>query len=81
MGEQSREKNIRYFKELKACCRLFLESLASVSGYIETYSAYFNNKEKVLYWKMTVEYGRRNMQMCMEWVQNCIDQLKGNNDI
>lgn len=81
MGEQSREENIRYFEGLIAYCRLLLESLASVPEHIEAYSVYLNDKEKALYWGMTVEYGRRNMQMCMEWAQNCIEQLKGNDDI
>lgn len=76
MGEQSREENIRYFEGLKAYCRTFLISLASVPEHIEAYSAYLNDQEKALYWKMTVEYGRRNMQMCMEWAQDCIEQLE-----
>ncbi len=77
MGEQSREENIRYFESLKSYCKMFLESLAPVPGYIEAYSAYLDDKDKALYWKMTVEYGRRNMQMCIEWAQSCIDLLKG----
>lgn len=76
LGERSREENIHYFEELKAYCRLFLESLSSVPEHIEAYGAYLNDREKALYWGMTVEYGRRNMQMCMEWAQSCIDQLE-----
>lgn len=76
MGEQSREENIRYFKGLKEYYKVFLESLASIPEHIEAYSAYLNDQEKALYWKMTVEYGRRNMQTCMEWAQDCIEQLE-----
>lgn len=77
MGERSREENIRYFEELKAYCAMFLKSLESVPGQIGAYSAFLNAGEKALYWRMTVEYGRRNMQMCMEWAQYCIEQLHG----
>lgn len=80
MGEQSREESIRYFKKLKAYYGMFLESLASVPEQIEAYSSYLDKKEKTLYWKMTVDYGRRNMQMGMEWAQHCIDQLEGECD-
>lgn len=76
MGERSREENIRYFEELKACCEMFLKSLESVPEKIGAYSTFINAGEKALYWGMTVEYGRRNMQSCMEWAQYCIDQLR-----
>jgi len=79
MGERSREENIRYFESLKSYCGMFLEKLEPVPGYIEAYSGYLDDKDKVLYWQMTVDYGRRNMQMCMEWAQNCIDQLERGN--
>lgn len=77
MGELSREENIRYFEKLKAYCGMFLKSLAAVPEYIEAYSACIDDQEKALYWKMTVEYGQRNMQMHIEWAQHCIDLLKG----
>lgn len=80
MGEQDRKESIRYFEALRAYCKMFLENLASVPRHIEDYSAYLGAGEKALYWKMTVEYGRRNMQMCMEWAQDCIEQLEREGD-
>lgn len=76
MGERSREENIRYFEGLKSYCEIFLESLAAVPEHIETYSSYLDDRDKSLYWKMTVEYGCREMQMYIDWAQDCIDQLK-----
>lgn len=76
MGEQSREESIRYFRGLKSYCSLFLESLASVPEQIKAYSAYIDDREKALYWDMTVEYGRRIMLMNMEWAQSCIKRLE-----
>lgn len=81
MGELSREENIRYFEGLKSYCQIFLKSLADVPGHIEGYSAYLDDREKAMYWKMTVEYGRMNMQMCLEWAQSCIDQLKAKGEL
>lgn len=80
MGEKSREENIRYFEDLKTYCRMFLESLETVPEHIAAYSAYLDDREKALYWEMTVEYGRRNTQACMDWAQSCIERLKGEED-
>lgn len=77
MGERSREENISYFKGLEAYCGMFLKSLEAVPGHIGAYSELLHAGEKALYWGMTVEYGRRNMQMCMEWARHCIGQLEG----
>ncbi len=81
MGEKSREENIRYFEGLKKYCGIFLESLVSVPEHIKAYRVYLNDKEKAMYWEMTVEYGRRNMQMCMEWAQDCIERLERNGGV
>lgn len=80
MGERSRKDNICFFESLKDYCGIFLESLTSVPEYIESYSGYLDDQEKALYWGMTVELGRRNMQTYMEWAQDCIELLKGEND-
>ena len=76
MGERNREENIRYFKNLKACCELFLHSLEAVPKHIEDYSNYLDNREKAQYWHMTVDYGRRNLRMHMEWAESCIEKLE-----
>lgn len=77
MGGQSREESIRYFESLKAYCKIFLENIAPIYQYIEAYSSYLDDKEQSLYWMMTVDYGYRNMQMCMEWAESCMEQLRG----
>ncbi|MBO5032940.1 MAG: PadR family transcriptional regulator [Lachnospiraceae bacterium] len=77
MGERSREENIDYFKRVKEECGSFLKSLEAVPEYIEAYRNEIGAGEKAEYWQMTVEYGRRNMQMHMDWAQSCIDRLEG----
>ncbi len=76
LGEQSREENIKYFKGLKEQCEEFLKSLESVPEYIKNYESYVEDREKTLYWQMTVDYGRRNMQMYMDWAESCIKRLE-----
>lgn len=29
-----------------------------------------------VYWQMTVEFGRRNMQMYIDWLESCIERLE-----
>lgn len=77
MGERTREENIRYFKKLKEQCEKFSESLGAVPEYIESYGRCIADDEKTAYWQMTVEYGRRNMQMHIAWAQSCIERLEG----
>lgn len=76
MGERGREENIRYFEALRSCCEMFVQSLAAVPGHIANYSNYLEDREKALYWQMTVEYGLQNMKMHIEWAQSCIDRLR-----
>lgn len=75
MGERSREENIRFFRELIAYCEVFQKSLANIPDSIALYSKYIEEKEKALYWEMTVDYGRRNAQMHIEWAKSCIEKL------
>ena len=77
LGERGVDENIRYFEQVKESCELFLKSLESVPRHIDTYTDMIGQKEKALYWQMTVEYGRRSMQMQIEWAKDCIRRLEG----
>lgn len=76
LGERSTDENIRYFERVKEHCELFLKSLEAVPQHIDAYKNMIGQEDKALYWQMTVEYGRRSMQMQMEWAQDCIRRLK-----
>ena len=76
MGERSREENIRYFQGLKSYCEIFLESLGAAPGHIAEYGSYLDDREKALYWQMTVDYGLRHLQMHLEWAESCIARLQ-----
>lgn len=77
LGERSREENIRYFESLKEYCGIFLQGLSGTDESIRAYQALIDDPDKAIYWKMTVDYGRRNMRMYIDWAQSCIDRLKG----
>jgi len=77
LGERSAEENIRYFESVKERCEQFLKSLEPVPQYIETYGDMIGQQDKKLYWQMTVEYGRRSMEMQIEWAKDCIRRLEG----
>ncbi len=76
LGERSREDNIRYFEGLKEYCGIFLQSLGAAQEHVGEYRGLLDDPEKAVYWEMTIDYGRRNMQTYMDWAQSCIDRLK-----
>lgn len=76
LGEREREENIRYFEALKEYCSIFLQGLGAAQAHVGEYRAFLDEPEKSVYWEMTIDYGRRNMQMYIDWAQSCIDRLK-----
>jgi len=76
LGERSPEDNIQYFERLKEYCGICLQSLSAAQENIRQYSEFLKVPDKAVYWEMTVDYGRRNMRMYMEWAQSCIDRLR-----
>lgn len=75
LGERSREENIRYFEGLKEYCGIFLQGLDAAQEHISQYRDLIDNQGRTIYWEMTVDFGRRNMQMYIDWAQHCIDRL------
>ncbi len=77
MGELSREQGICFFESLRASCEMFLGCLDMAMENIGTYVEYLGLENDPMFWKMTVEYGRMNMRMKIEWAGKCLDRLKG----
>lgn len=75
LGERNREDNIRYFEGLKEYCGIFLQSLDAAWDHVGEYRGFLDDPKKAVYWEMTIDYGRRNMQMYIDWAQNCIERL------
>ncbi len=77
LGERSPEENIRYFEELRQRCAALLQSLDMAQEHVGQYRNLIDDHGRAAYWEMTIDFGRRNMRMYMDWAQNCIDRLKG----
>ncbi len=77
LGERSPEENIRYFEGLREYCCLLLQSLDVAQENIGQYRALIDDRGRADYWEMTIDFGRRNMRMYMDWAENCINRLQG----
>lgn len=76
LGERSPEENIRYFEELMEYFAILLKSLDMAQEKSHQYREFIDDQGRAAYWEMTIDFGRRNMRMYMDWAQNCIDRLK-----
>ncbi len=76
LGERSPGENIRYFEGLKEYCAVLLQSLDMAQENIGQYRGLIDDRGRTAYWEMTIDFGRRNMRMYMDWAQNCINRLK-----
>lgn len=76
LGERSPEENIRYFEEMRDYCALLLQSLDRAQENIKQYCGLIDDRSRAVYWEMTIDFGRRNMGMYMDWMENCIQRLK-----
>lgn len=77
LGERSSEENIRYFEQVKRSCEQFLKWLEAVPQHIDVYSDLIGQRDKAVYWQMTLEYGRRSAKMQMEWAKDSIRKIEG----
>ena len=55
---------------------MFLQGLDAAQAHVGEYRTFLDEPGKSVYWEMTIDYGRRNMQMYIDWAQSCIDRLK-----
>ena len=54
----------------------YLNGLQMADKYIDIFAGGIDSKEKTLYWELTLDFGRRNMQMYIDWAKNCINKLE-----
>lgn len=80
MGELSPKESIDFFKNFKKEMEKYLNGLQMADQYIDIFSMQIPEKEKSLYWEMTLDFGKRNMQMYIEWANACIDRLEAINN-
>ena len=76
LGERSPQENIGCFRKFRTSCEEFLKSLESVEETIDLFENVIQNREKSAYWQMTLDLGRKNMRMYIEWADECIARME-----
>ncbi len=69
------EENIKFFKELEAESAQAAQILGGVPQYIDHYAKEVSATD-AMYWKMTLDFGRRYQEMMSQWARACLDTLQ-----
>ena len=75
MGELPVEESIAFFEDFLED-RVFPDGGAEASVNADLYRQAMASPEKALYWKLTIEFGRRYETMQREWCAYCIHELE-----
>ncbi len=75
MGELPVEESIAFFEDFLKDT-VFPDGGAEVSANADLYRQAMAHPEKALYWKLTIEFGRRYEAMQREWCAYCIHELE-----
>lgn len=76
MGELPISNSLNFFKELnKEYCGL-LNDLQAADHSIDFYQEMVPDKRNALFWQMTADFGKRYMQMYVDWSESCIQILE-----
>lgn len=76
MGELPVEESIAFFEALEGLS-VFPDNGQQASSNADMYRQAMDHPEKAIYWKLTIEFGRRYERMQREWCAYCIQQLEG----
>ena len=53
-----------------------LENLKQTNASISTYQEMIPDKKIALFWQMTSDFGKRMMQLQIDWTEDCIQRLE-----
>lgn len=76
LGERSVEENLQFFIGFRQAIADYLESMQSANESIDIFATMIPDRQKTIYWEMTLDFGKRSMQMHMEWADECIRKLR-----
>ena len=76
LGNRSREDNLRYFEQLADTCEQYMDSFSDADTIADFYAKEYDIDNHSLYWKMTVDFGRKSLQMYIDWAKHCIEKLE-----
>ena len=76
-GELDAEENIARFDHIAGACTQFLAGLDKAETMSDQYKQVLKETDdKAIYWKMTISFGRKYMQMMKEWSEECKKELE-----
>lgn len=75
MGELPVSNSLDFFKELNRKYRNDLASLQDADKSIIFYQDLLPDKKNALFWQMTSDFGKRYMEMYIDWTEHCIQLL------
>lgn len=76
LGNRSKEENIAYFEGIASTCRQQLASFSDIDQSIDYFEGELNLRDQSPYWKMTADFGRRSLQMHIDWAEHCAAKLR-----
>lgn len=76
MGELPIEESIAFFEAFRVES-VFPDEGVQASTNVDLYQQAIDHPDKALYWKLTIEFGRRYERMQREWCEWCIHELEG----
>lgn len=76
-GEITRVENIERFRHIQQFCKEYMDGFVRGNQAAQNYGKIVDDKEKILYWNMTMKYGEKYTQMLNEWCEECIEELEG----
>uniref|UniRef100_UPI00359C65DD PadR family transcriptional regulator n=1 Tax=Collinsella bouchesdurhonensis TaxID=1907654 RepID=UPI00359C65DD len=76
LGNRSKEENIAYFEDIANACRQQLASFSNIDKSIDYFEDALNLQDQSPYWKMTADFGRRSLQMHIDWAEHCAAKLR-----
>lgn len=77
LGNRSKEDNIAYFEGIANACRQQLAAFSGIDQNINYFEGELELQDQSPYWKMTADFGRRSLQMHINWAEHCAAELRG----
>ena len=74
LAETNAAARLEFLKAARDECSRYLASLAPVKDQIAADKA--GDGDRAIFWRMSEEYGRRNLEMTVEWLDECIAILE-----
>lgn len=76
MGVLPISDSLSFFKELNQEYHVALNDLQKTNDFIASYKEMISDKRNALFWQMTSDFGRRYMQMYLDWTESCIQLME-----